>query len=88
MSPMFSSSGVSPRRLVFEALHKLDMTIAEQLSIYTGLTIEQVSGILRQERRGWCDIVDYVLIHGTSQNGNRSTWETAVWKFTGPEPRI
>ena len=75
----------SPVRLVFNALRLLDTTTADQLSIYTGLTLRKVTGVLRQYRHDWCELIDYVINRGRSPAGNWRSWETGIWQYTGPE---
>jgi len=72
--PRFCNHGLSPRRLVFEAIRELDTTTTELLSIYTGLSGPQVRAVLKLERYGWCDIVDHMT--------NKA--ETAIWQYQGP----
>ena len=81
----FNGHGKSNRRLVYEALQDLDMATSEQISLYTGLPERQVRAVLRRERYGWCDLVDYIVHRGYSANGNWRSWETGVWRFEGAE---
>lgn len=72
-------------RLVFDALRILDMATAELLSVYTGLTLRAVIGVLREDRYDWCELVDYEVHRGYSPKGNCYTWQRGIWQYTGPE---
>ena len=83
--PRFNGHGGSNRHLVYEALQFLDMATSEQLSQYTGLTERQVRAVLRRERYSWCDLIDYIVHRGYSQNGSWSSWTTGIWQYQGAE---
>lgn len=63
-----------PRLDVYNALRLLEITIVEQLTIYTGLTTWQVQGTLRRDRYTWCDLVD-------SCSSSTGCSDVGVWQY-------